>query len=50
VLRDEETILAARAAAETLLDGDGDLSSHPLLRSAVITMEESAEGEFIEKS
>jgi ATP-dependent DNA helicase RecG len=50
VLRDEETILAARAAAETLLDGEGDLSSHPLLRSAVITMEESAEGEFIEKS
>jgi ATP-dependent DNA helicase RecG len=50
VLRDEETILAARAAAEALLDADPDLSSHPLLCEAVVAMEESAEGEFIEKS
>jgi ATP-dependent DNA helicase RecG len=50
VLRDEETIVAARAAAEALLDADADLTSHLLLRSAVIKMEESAEGEFIEKS
>jgi ATP-dependent DNA helicase RecG len=50
VLRDEETILAARAAAEALLDADPDLSSHPLLFEAVVAMEESAEGEFIEKS
>lgn len=50
VLRDEETIVAARAAAEALLDSDAGLASHQLLRSAVIKMEESAEGEFIEKS
>ena len=50
VLRDEETIVAARAAAEALLDADGELAAHDLLRAAVINMEESAEGEFIEKS
>ena len=50
VLRDEETILAARAAAEALLDAEPDLSAYPPLRAAVIEMEESAEGEFIEKS
>jgi ATP-dependent DNA helicase RecG len=50
VLRDEETILAARAAAEALLDAEPDLAAHPPLRAAVITMEESTEGEFIEKS
>jgi ATP-dependent DNA helicase RecG len=50
VLRDEETILAARAAAEALLDAQPDLAPHPLLRDAVVAMEESAEGEFIEKS
>jgi ATP-dependent DNA helicase RecG len=50
VLRDEETIVAARAAAESLLDADSELSAHPLLRADVIKMEESAEGEFIEKS
>jgi ATP-dependent DNA helicase RecG len=50
VLRDEETIVAARAAAEALLDTDEDLSAHHLLRADVIKMEESAEAEFIEKS
>jgi ATP-dependent DNA helicase RecG len=50
VLRDEDTIVAARAAAESLLDAEPDLSPHPLLRDAVVAMEESAEGEFIEKS
>jgi ATP-dependent DNA helicase RecG len=50
VLRDEETILAARAAAEALLDTDEGLAAHDLLRDAVVAMEESAEGEFIEKS
>jgi ATP-dependent DNA helicase RecG len=50
VLRDEETIVAARATAEELLDDDLELSAHELLRAAVIEMEESAEGEFIEKS
>ena len=50
VLRDEETILAARAAAEALLDTDAGLTAHDVLRVAVTQMEESAEGEFIEKS
>ncbi len=50
VLRDEETIIEARAAAEALLDADSDLSAHDLLRRAVTKMEESAEAEFIEKS
>ena len=35
VLRDEETILAARAAAEALLDTDADLAAHHVLREAV---------------
>ena len=50
VLRDEKTILAARAAAEALLDADGDLEGHDLLRAAVVAMEESAQADFIEKS
>ena len=50
VLRDEETIVAARAAAEELLDADPELATHDLLRDAVVALEESAEGEFIEKS
>jgi ATP-dependent DNA helicase RecG len=50
VLRDEDTIVAARAAAEALLDADPELSSHEPLRLAVIEMEESAEADFIEKS
>ena len=50
VLRDEETIIEARAAAEALLDADDDLSAHALLRDAVTKMEESAEADFIEKS
>jgi ATP-dependent DNA helicase RecG len=50
VLRDEDTIVAARAGAEALLDADPDLSSHEPLRGAVTEMEESAEAEFIEKS
>ncbi len=50
VLRDEETILAARAAAEALLDADAGLTADHLLRVAVTKMEDSAEGDFIEKS
>jgi ATP-dependent DNA helicase RecG len=50
VLRDEETILAARAAAETLLDADPELTAYVPLRTAVLDLEDSAEGEFIEKS
>lgn len=50
VLRDEETILEAREAAEALLDDDADLAAHALLRDEVVALEESAQGEFIEKS
>jgi ATP-dependent DNA helicase RecG len=50
VLRDEDTIIAARAAAETLLEADPELAGHELLRAAVLELEESAQGEFIEKS
>ena len=35
VLRDEKTIVAARAAAEALLDADPDLAPHPLLARGV---------------
>jgi ATP-dependent DNA helicase RecG len=50
VLRDEDTIIAARAAAESLLEADPELAGHELLRAAVLELEESAQGEFIEKS
>lgn len=50
VLRDEETILTARAAAEELLEEDPELAGHPLLREAVLELEDSARAEFIEKS
>ena len=50
VLRDEETILQARAAAETLLDDDPDLLDSPLLAVAVADLEQSRQSEFMEKS
>ncbi|MGZ4455693.1 MAG: ATP-dependent DNA helicase RecG [Nocardioides sp.] len=50
VLRDEKTILAAREAAEGLLDRDPDLAGAPLLGAAVATMEQSRQSDFMEKS
>ncbi len=50
VLRDETTILEARAAAEALLDTDPDLAGSPLLADAVGTLETDTRGDFIEKS
>jgi ATP-dependent DNA helicase RecG len=50
VLRDEETIVAARAAAEALLDQDRDLSGAPLLAAAVERLELSRQSDFMEKS
>jgi ATP-dependent DNA helicase RecG len=50
VLRDEKTIVAARQAAEELLDEDIDLTPHPLLGEAVLDMELSQESDFMEKS
>jgi ATP-dependent DNA helicase RecG len=50
VLRDEDTIVAAREAAEQLLDDDETLASHPLLAESVLVMEASRESDFMEKS
>ncbi len=50
VLRDEQTILEARAAAEALLDRDPDLLDAPALAVAVADLEVSQQGQFIEKS
>jgi ATP-dependent DNA helicase RecG len=50
VLRDEQTILAARRAAEGLLEDDETLASHPLLAESVLVMEASQESDFMEKS
>jgi len=50
VLRDEKTIVAAREAAERLLDDDETLAAHPLLAESVLVMEASRESDFMEKS
>ena len=50
VLRDEKTIVEARAAAITLLEGDPTLAASPELAAAVEGMERSRASEFMEKS
>ena len=50
VLRDEQTILEARADAERLLAADPELSATPLLAAAVDAMERSTESDFMERS
>ena len=50
VLRDEETILQARSAAESLLDADPDLLDAVLLAVEVADLEQSRQSEFMEKS
>jgi ATP-dependent DNA helicase RecG len=50
VLRDEETIVQARAAAAGLLDDDVDLHQAPALARAVAEIERSAAAEYMEKS
>ncbi len=50
VLRDEDTIVAAREAAEHLLDEDPTLQEAPGLAEAVAQMEQSRQSEFMEKS
>lgn len=50
VLRDEETIVAARALAESLLETDPDLAARPVLAAAVRELELSAEADFLDKS
>ncbi len=50
VLRDERTILEARAAADTLLETDPELVGAPVLAAAVVGLEESVQSGFMEKS
>jgi len=50
VLRDEDTILAAREAAEGLLDVDTGLGQAPGLAAAVRDLELSQQAEFVDKS
>jgi ATP-dependent DNA helicase RecG len=50
VLRDEQTILQAREAADQLLGDDGSLAPWPELAGAVEELERSRQSEFMEKS
>ncbi|WP_322938278.1 ATP-dependent DNA helicase RecG [Nocardioides bizhenqiangii] len=50
VLRDEDTIVAARKAAEALLAEDPALVDAPLLADAVTDLERSQQGDFVDKS
>ncbi|UDY22681.1 ATP-dependent DNA helicase RecG [Nocardioides sp. Kera G14] len=50
VLRDERTIVEARAAAASLLDDDPELQEVPLLARAVGEIERSAEADYLERS
>ncbi len=50
VLRDEDTIVAARDAAGELLDADPELVSTPRLEAAVRELELSQRGDFVDKS
>jgi ATP-dependent DNA helicase RecG len=50
VLRDEDTIVAARQAAEGLLDADAELGQAPGLADAVQTLEQSQQADFVDKS
>ncbi|GAA4103719.1 ATP-dependent DNA helicase RecG [Nocardioides kongjuensis] len=50
VLRDEDTIVTARQAAEGLLDVDADLGQAPGLAAAVRDLEQSQLAEFVDKS
>ncbi len=50
VLRDEDTIVAAREAAEHLLQRDPGLDASPLLADAVTDLERSQQGDFVDKS
>jgi ATP-dependent DNA helicase RecG len=50
VLRDEDTIVAAREAAIALLERDPDLTSSPALAGAVAELEQSRQSDFMEKA
>ena len=50
VLRDEETIVAAREDAEAVLAADPGLDEHRLLAAAVDELEHSGQSGYMEKS
>ena len=50
VLRDEKTIVAAREAAEALLEADPGLDRAPGLAAAVADLERSGQSDFMEKA
>jgi ATP-dependent DNA helicase RecG len=50
VLRDEDTIVAARQVAAGLLESDPGLTSAPALGAAVAEMEQSRQSDFMEKA
>jgi ATP-dependent DNA helicase RecG len=50
VLRDEDTIVAAREAATRLLEQDPDLTRTPELARAVAHLEQSRQSDFMEKA
>ena len=50
VLRDEDTIVAAREAATRLLEQDPDLTRAPELARAVAQLEQSRQSDFMEKA
>ena len=50
VLRDEDTIVAAREAATALLERDPELTASPALARAVAELEQSRQSDFMEKA
>ncbi len=50
VLRDEKTIVQARAAATALLDADAELAQVPALAAQVVSLEQSVQADFMDKS
>ncbi|QNN52098.1 ATP-dependent DNA helicase RecG [Nocardioides mesophilus] len=50
VLRDEDVIARARAAAETLVEADPTLGEQPDLRAAVQRLRETEQADFLEKA
>lgn len=50
VIRDEDVIATARAAADDLVASDPALETHPALAAAAARLNESEQGDFLEKS
>jgi len=50
LLRDEELIVQARAEAQAVVDADPRLAGHPALVSAIRTLLDEEQAEFLEKA